>query len=120
MKDLENLKGRTKSFALRIIRLYGGLPKKTDAQIIGKQILRCGTSVGAQFREGIRAKSKPDLVSKLEGSLQELEETQYWLELLIESKIIKYELLYPLYQETEELIAIFVTIVKKIKAIHNS
>jgi four helix bundle protein len=121
MREMENLKLRIKQFALRIIKLYCALPKKTEAQVIGKQVLRCGTSVGAQFREGLRAKSKADLISKVEGSLQELEETQYWLELMIESQIIEPNLLKPLYQESEELIAIFVTIVKNVKKqSHNS
>ena len=82
MRDMENLKQRTKKFALRIIKLYCALPRKTEAQVIGKQVLCSGTSVGAQFLEGLRSKSKADLISKLEGCLQELEETQYWLELL--------------------------------------
>jgi four helix bundle protein len=114
-KNLDNLKDRTKDFALRIINLYSALPKKTEAQIIGKQVLRSGTSVGAQFREGIRSKSKADLINKLEGSLQELEETQYWLELIIESDLIDKKRIEPLYKESEEIIAIFVTIVKKLK-----
>jgi four helix bundle protein len=115
MKDLENLKDRTKQFALRIIKLYCALPKKTESLIIGKQVLRCGTSVGAQFREGIHAKSKNDLISKLDGSLQELEETQYWLELLIESGIVPQQKLDPLYKEFKELTAIFTTISKNLK-----
>lgn len=122
MKNLEELKQRTKQFALRIIKLYCALPKRTEAQIIGKQVLRCGTSVGAQFREGIRAKSKADLISKLEGCLQELEETQYWLELLIESGIVESKKLESLYNESDHLTAILVTIVKTVKrqAAHNS
>ncbi len=79
MKDvpaqLVPLKQRTKSFALRIISLYEFLPKSTSAQVIGKQLLRSGTSVGAHYREAIRAKSDADLISKLERALQELEET---------------------------------------------
>lgn len=120
MKDLEDLKWRTKNFALRIIKLYTSLPKKSEAQVIGKQILRSGTSVGAQFREGIRSKSKANLINKLEGCLQAIEETQYWLELIIESNIVEKKRLELLYRETEELIAIFVAIVKKLKNIHNS
>ena len=66
---------RTKAFALRIIRLYTALPKSTEAQVIGKQVLRSGTSVGAQVREGKRSRSDAELVSNIEGGLQELEET---------------------------------------------
>jgi four helix bundle protein len=122
MKNLDDLKKRTKQFALRVIRLYCALPKKTEAQVIGKQVLRSGTSVGAQFREGVRARSKADLVSKLEGSLQELEETQYWFELLVESGIVESKKLEPLQQEADQLTAILVTIVKTVKrqAAHNS
>jgi len=77
-----DLKLRTKNFAIRIIRLYAALPKTTESQVIGKQVLRYGTSVGAQYREAQHAKSDADFISKIEGSLQELEETAYWLELL--------------------------------------
>ncbi|MCX6641301.1 MAG: four helix bundle protein [bacterium] len=119
-KDLVNMKMRTKDFALRVIRLYTALPKRGEGEVLGKQIFRSGTSVGAQFREGVRSKSKADLINKLEGCLQELEETQYWLELLIDAEIIDKKRLEPLYQESDELISIFVTIVKKLKGIHNS
>ena len=105
MKDetrkIEDLKSRTRDFALRIVRLYSTLPKKTETQIIGKQILRSGTSVGAHYREATRAKSNADFISKLEGGLQELEETQYWLELLIKSEMFPVQRLEPLYNETE-------------------
>ena len=72
-----DLKIRTKEFALRIIRLYPSLPKTTEAQVLGKQVLRSGTSVGAQYREAQRAKSDADFINKVEGSLQELDETAY-------------------------------------------
>ena len=70
----EDLKQRTKRFALRVVRLYGALPKTVEAQVIGKQMLRSGTSVGAHYREAIRARSTAEFVSKIEGGLQELEE----------------------------------------------
>jgi four helix bundle protein len=110
-----DLKVRTKEFALRIIKLYAALPKSTEAQVIGKQILRSGTSVGAQYHEGHRAKSDADFINKLEGALQELDETGYWLELLAEANILPIDRLKPLSQETDELTAIFVTMVKKVK-----
>lgn len=110
-----DLKERTKQFALRVIRLYSSLPKTTEAQVLGKQILRSATSVGAHYREAQRAKSDADFINKMEGGLQELEETGYWLELLAESGIVAAERLGPLPQETEELIAIFVAIVSKVK-----
>jgi four helix bundle protein len=77
-----DLKVRTKDHALSVIRLFAELPKRAEAQIMGRQLLRSGTSVGAQYREGSRAKSNADFISKMEGSLQELEESEYWLELL--------------------------------------
>src|SRR5215204_6147957 len=105
----DELKARTKEFAVRIIRLFAALPKSTEAQVIGKQFLRSGTSVGAQYREAQHAKSDADFISKIEGSLQELEETTYWLELLAELEIFNSNKLAPLQTETKELIAIFVT-----------
>jgi len=111
----QDLKERTSDFALRIIRMYVRLPKTTEAQVIGKQVLRSGTSVGAQYREGHRAKSDADVVNKFEGVLQELDETDYWLDLLVKAEIIPAEKLATLIKETNELIAIFVTIVTKIK-----
>ena len=110
-----DLKIRTKQFALRIIRLYTSLQKTNEAQVIGKQVLRSGTSVGAQYREAQRAKSDADFINKVEGSLQELDETGYWLELLKDSGILSAEKLNPLLKETDELTAILVTIVKKVK-----
>ncbi len=111
----QELKTRTKAFALRIIRLYCTLPKTTEAQVLGNQVLRSGTSVGAHYREAKRAKSDADFINKMEGGLQELDETSYWLELLVESEILEKTRVKPLLTEIEELIAIFVTIVTKLK-----
>ena len=117
MKDeRQDLRGRTKTFALRIIKLYTALPKSTEAQVLGRQILRSGTSVGAHYHESCRAKSDADFMSKIEGGLQELEETIYWLELIVEAKIFPLTRLKTLQTEAEELIAIFVTVVKNVKA----
>jgi four helix bundle protein len=118
--DPTDLKIRTKMYALRIIKLYQALPKSGEAQVIGKQILRSGTSVGAQYREACRAKSPADFINKMEGSLQELDETGYWLELLTESKIVSAEKLVDLHKENDELTAIFVTSVKTAKKNRNS
>ena len=111
----QDLGKRTKDFALRIVRLYAALPKTTEAQVIGKQVLRSGTSVGAHYREARRAKSDADFVSKIEGALQELDETVYWLELFSEASIVKPDRLKPLTDECEELIAMFVTMAKNVK-----
>src|SRR5262249_54740266 len=99
------LKVRTRQWAQRIIRLDSALPATTPAQVIGKQLLRSGTSVGAHYREACRSRSDAEFVSKLEGGLQELEETEYWLELLAEGGIVPAERLSELRQEAEELLA---------------
>ncbi len=109
------LRKRTKEYALRVIRVYAALPKTTEAQVLGKQALRSGTSVGAHYREANRAKSDADFINKVEGALQELDETSYWLELLVESGVMAEDRLTPLLKETDELIAIFVTIVTRLK-----
>jgi four helix bundle protein len=83
--------------------------------VIGKQVLRSGTSIGAHYREGHRAKSDADIVNKFENALQELDETDYWLELLVKAKIIPALKADLLRKETNELLAIFTTIVTKIK-----
>ena len=109
------LRVRTKQFALRIIRLYSALPNGTSAQVIGKQLLRSGTSVGAHYREASRARSDAEFISKLEMGLQELDETAYWLELLAESEIVPAERLGEMRKEADELLAILVTCVKNVK-----
>ena len=109
------LKKRTKEFALRIIRLFRALPKAREAQRIGDQMLRAGMSVGANFREATRARSGAEFATKANISLMELEETFYWFELLEESEIITAGRLKPLKKEAEELMAIFVTIIKNAK-----
>ncbi len=114
-KQPQDLRERTKKYALRIIRLYSALPETTVAQIIGKQMLRSGTSVGAHYREAHRGKSTPDFISKLEGGLQELDETAYWMELLVEADIIAASKLGDLSKETDELTAIFVASVRTAK-----
>ena len=115
MKEFD-LKSRTKQFALRIIKLFRSLPKSPDAQVIGKQVLRSGTSVGAQYREACRSRSDSEFISKMTSSLQELDETAYWLELLVEGDFIKAEKLKDLQDETEQLIAIFVASIKTAKS----
>ena len=110
-----DLKQRTKDFALRIIRLYVALPKTTEAQVLGKQVLRSGTSIGAHYREAQRAKSDADFINKIEGGLQEADETLYWLELLADSGIVSARRLQPLVTEAEELIKMFVAMVVKVK-----
>lgn len=104
---------RTKDFARRIIRLYTALPKATVAQVLGRQALRSGTSIGANYREASRSRSKGEFVAKIGDCLKEADETAYWLELLADEGIISQERLAPLLKETNELIAILVTISKR-------
>ena len=106
--DKSDLKKRTKEFALEVIRLYSSLPKTTEAQIIGKQVIRSGTSVGAHYREASRARSVAEFISKTEVALQELDETTYWFELLIEAAIIPTATVTGLQNEAGELTAILV------------
>src|SRR5262244_2508957 len=110
-----DLKDRTKRFALRIIKLYSALPRRGPAHVLGIQILKAGTSPGAQYREAQRAKSDADFISKIEGALQELDETVYWLELLGESEIMAWSRLESLHEEAGELMAMFVTTVTNVK-----
>ena len=110
-----DLRVRLKKYSLRVIRLYESLPKRGAVHVISHQLVRSGTSPGAQYREACRAKSNADFISKVEGVLQELDESDYWLELLIDGGYVKETLLRPLRNETNELISIFVTIATKTK-----
>jgi len=118
MNDEVDLPDRTKQFARRIIRLYCALPKaNTVAQVLGKQVLRSGTSVGANYREAHRSRSKAEFISKIGDSLKEADETLYWLELLLEENILPARRLTPLVAEANELVAIFTTISKRSKGL---
>ena len=101
----QDLTVRTKRFALRVIRLYAALPKSNEAQAIGKQLLRCGTSVGAQYCEAECARSVAEFISKLGGARQESRETMYWLELLMEAGILPHTRLADFYDESKQLFA---------------
>jgi four helix bundle protein len=103
----EELRQRTKAFALRVIRLYRALPASAEAQVIGKQLLRCGTSVAANYRAVCRARSKAEFVSRLGIVVEEADESMLWLELLDESGIVKHDLLEPLQKEAKALTALF-------------
>ncbi len=113
--DENDLRERTKRFGLRVLRMFSRLPKTAEAQVPGKQMLRSGTSVGANYREAYRGRSKAEFISKCGDSLREFEETAYWLELLVDGKIVPAERVSALRQERDELIAIFVTILKRSK-----
>ena len=110
-----DLRERTKLFGLRIVRMFVALPKTDEARVLGKQVLRSGTSVGANYREAHRARSKPEFISKLGDCLKELDETAYWLELLTESGIVPQPKFASLQDETNQLLAILTTIAKNAK-----
>ena len=106
---------RTKEFALRIINLIGALPANRVGDVLGRQILKSGTSIGANYREAVHASSKKHFISITEIALREADETLYWLELLGESKIIEPARLTELAKECDELVAMLTSTVKTAK-----
>jgi four helix bundle protein len=111
------LRRRTKAFASTVVRFYTGLDKRREElRILGKQLLRAGTSVAANYRESSRARSVDEFVAKAEICIQEADESQLWLELLRDDCGIAPEVILPLWNEADELIAIFVTMAKNSKA----
>ncbi len=106
---VEDFKRRTKEFALRIIRLVESLPNTRTANTIGNQLIRCGTSVGANYRAACRARSEADFIAKMGIVEEEADESMFWMELLIEAGIIKRELLDGLLKEADEIIAMTVS-----------
>ncbi len=112
----EEFRSRTKVFAAGMIRLYVKLPKaREEVRVLGKQLLRSGTSVAAHVREASRARSDEEFVSKLGGALQEADESQFWLELLREECGLDPALAQPLEIEADELMAILTTMINKTK-----
>jgi four helix bundle protein len=111
----QDLLNRTKQFALRVVHMFGALPKSTAAQVLGKQVLRSGTSVGANFREASRARSTAEFIAKLGNVEQELDETLYWLELLVESGAVPPKRMGLLQQEAGELLRIVVASINTAK-----
>lgn len=114
MDEIE-MKARTKSFALRVIRLIEALPKTRTADVPGKQFLRSATSIGANYRASRRAKSTADFISKLGAVEEEADESGYWLELLAEAGVIKSARLSGLIKECDEITAIPVATIKSAK-----
>lgn len=112
---MPGLRDRMKQFALRVIRVYCALPKTTEAQVLGKQMLRSGTSVAANFREASRARSNAEFISKLGVVEQELDETMLWFELLGESSIFSEKRLEAILTESDELMRIIVAAIKSTK-----
>jgi len=103
----ETLRDRTKKFAVRIVRVYRALPLKTDAQVLGKQLIRSGTGVAANYRAACRSRSKAEWVAKIGIVVEEADETVFWLEMLSDCDIVPRKKLEPLMAEAHELSAIF-------------
>ena len=111
----DDLKKRTKTFSLRVIRLVESLPKGRTAEVIGRQLLRSGTSVGANYRASCRAESTADFISKMGIVEEEADESLFWMELLIETELVNSAKLEPLMNKTDELLAIIVSSIKTAK-----
>ncbi|PSR19766.1 four helix bundle protein [filamentous cyanobacterium CCP3] len=113
--DEQAFKQRTKVLALRVIRLVEALPRKPATDVIGKQLIRCATSVGANYRSACRAKSVADLIAKLGIVEEEADECLYWLELLVETEEISAERVKSLMAETNEILAMTVASIKTLR-----
>jgi four helix bundle protein len=116
--DERQFKQRTKILALRVIKLVAALPKGTTADVIGKQLLRCATSVGANYRAACRGKSQAD-VNKLSIVEEEADECLYWMELLVEAEIVNRTRLEGLMAETNEITAMIVASIKTLRSQHS-
>jgi four helix bundle protein len=103
----EALKKRTKQFAIRIVRLFRSLPRVEEARIMGKQALRSGTSMAANYRAVCRARSRAEFISKIGTVVEEADETVFWLEMLVDTEIVPKNKMASLLQEANELLAIF-------------
>jgi four helix bundle protein len=113
----EDMKARTRAFALRVIRLAESLPNTPTAKVIRNQMLRCGPSVGANYRAACGAKSKPDFVSKMGTVEEEADETIYWMELLIDAEIVKRTRIADLLDEADQILSIVITSIKTAKGL---
>jgi four helix bundle protein len=120
MEQFQELQTRTRKFALRTVKLFRSLPKTDDARILGKQLLRSGTSIGANYRAACRAHSRAEFVAKLGIVLEEADETAFWLELMRDAEVFPEAKLGEVVQEAKELAAIFVASVKTAKGFTSS
>jgi len=111
MKE-DELRQRTKAFALRVIKLAEALPDNSIGRVIRNQLLRCGTNVGANYRVAKRAKSMADFISKMGTVEEEADESMYWMELIVEAGLMEQNLISDLYQEADEILAMVVASIK--------
>lgn len=114
------LKTRTRAFALRVIRLAESLPNTPTARVISNQILRCGTSVGANYRAACRAKSKADFISKMGTVEEEADETIYWMELLVDAEIVTRRRIVDLLDEANQILSIVISSIKTAKGLRTN
>ncbi len=112
----KDLRQRTKAFAIRIMRVCDAFPRTRSGNIVANQLVRSGTSPGAQYRECVHFRSSAEALSKMLSALQELEETVYWLEIIVDSRMLGARRLASLQREAQELTAIFMTCVRKLKS----
>ena len=116
--DSRDLKDRTKRFAVRVIRMVDKLDRSTAVEVIARQLVKSATSIGANYRAACRGRSKAEFVAKLQIVLEESDETQYWLELMLELEMLDRQVLQDLIREADELTAIFVSALKTSRAKH--
>lgn len=116
----EEMRIRTRTFALRVIRLAESLPETPTARVIRNQMIRCGSSVGANYRAACRAKSKPDFAAKMGIVEEEADETVYWIELLCDAGIVRLQRVKDLLKEADEILAITVASIKSVKGLRKT
>ena len=114
--DERTFKERTRKFALAVVQLVESLPRNQTAMILGKQLLRAGTSVGANYRAACRGKSAPDVIAKLSIVEEEADESIYWMELLVDANIVERDRVSPLTKEANELVAMTVASIKTLRS----
>lgn len=113
--DENTFKARTKKLAVAIVKQMEQLPRSRAADVIAKQVIRSGTSIGANYRAACRAKSAPDMINKLKIVEEESDETAYWLEILVEANLISQEQISAIYKETNEILAMTVASLKTLR-----
>lgn len=114
--DEKTFKDRTKKLAVQIIKQVDNLPNSRSVNAIANQLVRSGTSIGANYRAACRAKSTPDMINKMKIVEEESDETMYWLELLVEAEIVPQTQIAEIYKETNEILAMTVSSIKTLRA----
>ena len=118
--DEKAFKSRTKKLAVAIIKEVEKLPRSLAADVIGKQLVRSGTSIGANYRAACRAKSSADMINKMKIVEEESDETEYWLEILVEAGLVPQNQIASIYKETDEILAMTVASIKTLRARQSS